>query len=209
MKKARGKAAAKHNMAKAANKAAANNVAANSKEKVKVPVMEAITVEESKEQATVFPEENKEVAVSTEENKAETAVSTEENKAEAAVSTEENKAEATVFPEENKEEEIVSAEENKAEAATVPIEEFREAVKEVFAEESQEDEEMAMKPEVVIQYRHNEVDMDQVIEKVKEDFAVRGNRGVAIEKIQIYVKPEDFTAYYVINDDAAGKVSLF
>ncbi|MDE6313452.1 MAG: hypothetical protein K2M46_07500 [Lachnospiraceae bacterium] len=199
MKKARGKAAAKHNMAKAANKAAANNVAVNTTEKVKASVMEEIPVEESKEQAAVF----------TEENKAEAAVSTEENKAEAAVSTEENKAEAAVFPEENKEEEIVSAEENKAEAATVPIEEFREAVKEVFAEESQEDEEMAMKPEVVIQYRHNEVDMDQVIEKVKEDFAVRGNRGVAIEKIQIYVKPEDFTAYYVINDDAAGKVSLF
>ena len=51
--------------------------------------------------------------------------------------------------------------------------------------------------------------MDRIIEKVKEDVEVRGNRGVEIEKIQVYVKPEDFAAYYVINDGIVGKVSLF
>ncbi len=66
-----------------------------------------------------------------------------------------------------------------------------------------------VKPEVTIQYRHYEADMDAVIQKVKEDLEVRGHRGVKIEKMQVYVKPEDFAAYYVINDGIVGKVSLF
>lgn len=66
-----------------------------------------------------------------------------------------------------------------------------------------------VKPEITVQYRHYEADMDAIIEKVKEDVEVRGNRGVEIEKMQVYVKPEDFAAYYVINDGIVGKVSLF
>lgn len=66
-----------------------------------------------------------------------------------------------------------------------------------------------VKPEITIQYRHYEADMDVVIEKVKEDLEVRGHRGMEIEKMQLYVKPEDFAAYYVINDGVVGKVNLF
>ncbi len=66
-----------------------------------------------------------------------------------------------------------------------------------------------VKPEVTVQYRHYEADMEAVIQRVKEDVEVRGNRGVEIEKMQIYVKPEDFAAYYVINDGIVGKVNLF
>lgn len=66
-----------------------------------------------------------------------------------------------------------------------------------------------VKPEVTIQYRHYEADMDVILQKVKEDLEVRGNRGVEIEKMQVYIKPEDFAAYYVINDGIVGKVSLF
>lgn len=29
-----------------------------------------------------------------------------------------------------------------------------------------------------------------------------------IKSINIYVKPEEFAAYYVINDDATGKIDL-
>lgn len=71
------------------------------------------------------------------------------------------------------------------------------------------EEKREVKPEITIQYRHYEADMDAVIRKVKEDLEVRGHRGVEIEKMQVYVKPEDFAAYYVINDGIVGKVSLF
>ncbi len=59
-----------------------------------------------------------------------------------------------------------------------------------------------------MQYRQREVDMDDVVKRVEEDYKAHGNTD-KIEKKEIYVKPEDFTAYYVINDRVEGKVLLF
>lgn len=64
------------------------------------------------------------------------------------------------------------------------------------------------KAEVILQYRQREVDMDEVFRRIEEDYKARGNKA-EIEKLEVYVKPEDFTAYYVINGDAVGKVHLF
>ena len=63
--------------------------------------------------------------------------------------------------------------------------------------------------EVILQYRNYEVNMDDVTERVKAHYVAKGNTPESIENMQIYVKPEDFTAYYVINDREAGKVNLF
>lgn len=51
--------------------------------------------------------------------------------------------------------------------------------------------------------------MDDVTERVKAHYMAKGFKADSIENMQIYVKPEDFTAYYVINDGVVGKVSLF
>lgn len=64
-------------------------------------------------------------------------------------------------------------------------------------------------PEIVLQYREYEVDMKTVTERVKAHYFAKGYQKDSIEDIQIYVKPEDFTAYYVINDGIVGKVNLF
>lgn len=63
--------------------------------------------------------------------------------------------------------------------------------------------------EVILQYREYEVNMADVTERVKAHYIAKGNKAESIENMQIYVKPEDFTAYYVINDRVAGKVNLF
>lgn len=63
--------------------------------------------------------------------------------------------------------------------------------------------------EVILQYRNYEVNMDDVTERVKSHYIAKGFKADSIENVQIYVKPEDFTAYYVINDRVAGKVNLF
>lgn len=63
--------------------------------------------------------------------------------------------------------------------------------------------------EVILQYREYEVNMDLVTERVKSHYYAKGYPQDSIEDMQIYVKPEDFTAYYVINDGVVGKVSLF
>ncbi len=63
--------------------------------------------------------------------------------------------------------------------------------------------------EVILQYREYEANLAEVTERVKSHYIAKGNTEESIESIQIYIKPEDFTAYYVINDGIVGKVSLF
>lgn len=63
--------------------------------------------------------------------------------------------------------------------------------------------------EVILQYREYEVNMDDVTNRVKAHYIAKGHKEDSIENMQIYVKPEDFTAYYVINDGVVGKVNLF
>lgn len=64
-------------------------------------------------------------------------------------------------------------------------------------------------PEVILQYREYEANMGDVTERVKAHYMAKGNTEESIESLQIYVKPEEFTAYYVINDGFCGKVNLF
>ena len=66
-----------------------------------------------------------------------------------------------------------------------------------------------MTPEVVLQYREYEAKMEDVTARVKAHYVAKGNKEESIENLQIYVKPEEFTAYYVINDSFCGKVNLF
>lgn len=64
-------------------------------------------------------------------------------------------------------------------------------------------------PEIILQYRGYEVDMEAMTERVKAHYYSKGYKKGSIKTLQIYAKPEDFTAYYVINDGAVGKVNLF
>lgn len=60
-----------------------------------------------------------------------------------------------------------------------------------------------------LQYRDRETDMKDIAKRVTEDYAKRGNDASKIELIQIYLKPTDFTAYYVVNNSYEGKIPLF
>ncbi|MDE6622403.1 MAG: hypothetical protein K2K74_18315 [Lachnospiraceae bacterium] len=60
-----------------------------------------------------------------------------------------------------------------------------------------------------LQYRDRETDMKDIAKRVTEDYAKRGNDASRIELIQVYLKPTDFTAYYVINNSYEGKIPLF
>ncbi|MCM1267042.1 MAG: DUF6465 family protein [Bacteroidales bacterium] len=78
--------------------------------------------------------------------------------------------------------------------------------KKVMTKEQKVEEPMT---EVILQYRNYEVNMDTVTERVKAHYVAKGFKADSITNMQIYVKPEDFTAYYVINDGVVGKVNLF
>lgn len=60
-----------------------------------------------------------------------------------------------------------------------------------------------------LQYREHETDMKDIAKRVQEDYARRGNDASGIRLIQVYLKPTDFTAYYVINNSYEGKIPLF
>ena len=65
------------------------------------------------------------------------------------------------------------------------------------------------KPEVFIQYQGNEALVGEAIEKAKLAFVADGHRLSTIKNLQVYLKPEEYAAYYVINKKFAGRVDLF
>lgn len=62
--------------------------------------------------------------------------------------------------------------------------------------------------EVYVQYREQEGNLDTIIERIKNDYYSRGNTQDVV-KMQMYLKPEESTVYYVINDGVAGKVYMY
>lgn len=65
----------------------------------------------------------------------------------------------------------------------------------------------AVKKEVVaVQFAGNEYDVEAIVEAAKADF--KANNKGCLRSIKVYIKPEDNTAYYVVNSKVEGKVSL-
>lgn len=67
----------------------------------------------------------------------------------------------------------------------------------------------AAKTQVIVQYQNNEVDLEKIEERVKAQFVSEGHKAGTIKKINVYVKPEEYSAYYVINEKFSGRVDLF
>ena len=62
--------------------------------------------------------------------------------------------------------------------------------------------------EMVLQYQEWEWNLAAVKEKVLAAYAGEGHRVSAVRKLAIYLKPEEYKAYYVINDKATGDIDL-
>lgn len=64
-------------------------------------------------------------------------------------------------------------------------------------------------PEIKIQFAGNEADEDEIVNAIKNKYVSEGHRVSAIKSLQIYLKPEENAAYYVINQKSMGMVPLF
>lgn len=62
---------------------------------------------------------------------------------------------------------------------------------------------------MVVQYQNNDTEIATLEERVKAQFVAEGHRAGAIKKLDIYIKPEEYAAYYVINEKFSGRVDLF
>ena len=61
---------------------------------------------------------------------------------------------------------------------------------------------------VYVQYAGNEVLAKDVLERAREAYIAEGHSASGIKSIQVYIKPEENAAFYVINNNA-GRIDLF
>ncbi len=104
--------------------------------------------------------------------------------------------------------EVVETTEVKEETAeAVEAAEVKEEVKKAPAKKAAKKE---VVPFVMVQFGGQEVAMDTIIENVKKVFVAEGHKSSTIKELQVYVKPEENAAYYVINGGKyTGKADLF
>lgn len=60
----------------------------------------------------------------------------------------------------------------------------------------------------VLQFNGREFDLAAVEANVKKNWKEAGHKLTEIADLDIYVKPEEATAYYVVNKEIEGKVEL-
>lgn len=81
--------------------------------------------------------------------------------------------------------------------------------KETAAKARAEEKEKAdnLKPELILQYQDVSFDVSDLVEAAKADFHKTKKRTLVTD-LKLYMKPEDHSAYYVINGAFEGKVPL-
>lgn len=62
------------------------------------------------------------------------------------------------------------------------------------------------KETVFVQFAGKEINMDTIVESARADF--KANHTGNVRKLEIYVKPEEHAAYYVVNSKTTGKIDL-
>ena len=146
-------------------------------------------------------------ATATTKKAAETAAASDLVKTEAPVKAEkpvEKTAEKTV---EAKAEDSVKAEPAKKAAAKKETAK-KEAVKKPAAKRAAKTEKPAVTQNIYVQFAGNEILTSDLVAKVTENWVALGHRASSIKSLDLYVKPEDMAAYYVINGKESGKISL-
>lgn len=67
----------------------------------------------------------------------------------------------------------------------------------------------AIKETVYLQYLGKEISQQELVKQVKEVWTKQLKKKVGeIKSITIYLKPEENTAYYVVNDEVRGSIAL-
>ena len=64
-----------------------------------------------------------------------------------------------------------------------------------------------LKPEIIVQYQGSDIALDALVDAAKADFHTSKKRTL-VTALKLYVKPEESMAYYVINEQYEGKISL-
>lgn len=63
--------------------------------------------------------------------------------------------------------------------------------------------------EVFVEFYGQQSSIEDIKKRVTDAFVAEGHRASTIKSLKLYLKPEDSSAYYVINEKFAGRVDLF
>ena len=61
-----------------------------------------------------------------------------------------------------------------------------------------------MKSTFYVEYYGKQIDEAVLIKEAKESWAKSGKKAADLKSLNLYIKPEENTAYYVFNDDESG-----
>jgi hypothetical protein len=61
---------------------------------------------------------------------------------------------------------------------------------------------------IVVQFREKERRTDELLQLIKQDALSKGLKDSDFEKVDVYIKPEEQKAFYVINNDINGSVDF-
>ena len=63
--------------------------------------------------------------------------------------------------------------------------------------------------EMILQFGGREIKEKDLYERIQQIWIEGyGKKAEELKSLKVYVKPEEFTAYYVINDDVTGSIDL-
>ena len=147
------------------------------------------------------------------------AAATTKKAAETAVASDPVKTEAPVKAEKPAEKTVDKKAEAKAEAAAKaekpakaePAKKTaakKEPAKRTAAKKTVKAEKPAVTQNIYVQFAGNEFLTSDLVAKVTENWVALGHRASSIKSLDLYVKPEDMAAYYVINGKESGKIAL-
>ena len=69
-----------------------------------------------------------------------------------------------------------------------------------------------MTPEVFVEYTDNgeqTASVADIVAKIKEKYVAEGHRESSIKSLKVYMKPQEWKAYYVINNKIESHIDLF
>ena len=123
--------------------------------------------------------------------------------------------EAAVKPAEQKKEEAKKAEPKKVDVANpVPKKETAPVRKTAAKTKKAVKDKAPMVPEVFVQFDDalagaQEASVSNIVAKIKAIYVGQGHRESSIKSLQIYMKPQEWKVYYVINNKIQGDIELF
>lgn len=68
--------------------------------------------------------------------------------------------------------------------------------------------EVTCKNEVYIQYGDREIRTEDILDTAKADYLSKGHEKTDMKEFQVYIKPYDNAAYYVVNHAETGKITF-